>query len=171
MRIDETIANCRRVIDSAHDASLPVVYTRHMYRSGHIDAGIHSRERFETDLSGALLAGTWDVEVIDELRPTASDHIVDEPRMDAFYNTSLEVLLRGLNARHLLVIGIVSNACVETTTRSAAMRDFAVTVLEDCCTTFTKEDQATTMNSLERFGFATVTSIDFFISPVSPQVA
>lgn len=76
-----------------------------------------------------MLPGSWDSAVVDGLRATESDLYVDKARMDAFYNTDLELLLRGLSAERLAVSGIVTNACVETTTRSAAMRDLDVMLL------------------------------------------
>ncbi|MEV0109788.1 cysteine hydrolase [Nocardia sp. NPDC050799] len=102
------------------------------------------------------MEGTWDIEVIDALQVRDSDYVLDKPRMDAFYNTSLQVLLNGLNVRKIALSGVVSNACVETTARSAAMRDFDVTVISDCCTTLSSADQAAAMGALQKFGFATV---------------
>ena len=63
---------------------------------------------------------------------------MDKVRFDAFQWTSLEPLLRGLNINDLVVCGVVTNLCVETTIRSAFMRDFPVTLLADCCAAQTR---------------------------------
>ncbi len=60
----------------------------------------------------------------------------------------------------MVVSGIVSNACVETTTRSAAMRDFDVTVLRDCCTTYSDADQTASNEILTRYGLAQIATLD-----------
>lgn len=155
VRIDETIRAVADHVDAAERADVPLVYTRQTYRPGYVDAGILTLDRYPTARLGALLAGSWDADVIDELKRERGI-IVDKPRMDAFYNTSLEVVLRGLGAKRLGVCGIVTNACVETTTRSATMRDFDVVVFGDGCTTATEEDQAASLSAMARFGFARV---------------
>lgn len=155
INIPETVANVAALVDAAHQEGVPLVFTRQSHRPRYVDGGLMAA-KFDIAATEALLQGTWDVEITEDIEVRDSDHIVDKPRMDAFYNTSMEVLLRGLRAQRLAIVGVVSNACVETTARSAAMRDFDVTVFADCCTTHTDEDQAAAMNSLQRFGFAEV---------------
>ena len=93
-----------------------------------------------------------------KLKPGPGAAVVDKTRMDAFYNTDLEVLIRGISATRLVVTGIVTNACVETTTRSAAMRDLDVVIFENCCTTYSAEHQANALEALEFYRFAEVES-------------
>ncbi len=68
-----------------------------------------------------------------ELACGPGDLVVDKVRFDAFQWTSLEPLLRGLGVDELVVCGVITNICVETTIRSAFMRDFPVIMLADCC--------------------------------------
>jgi ureidoacrylate peracid hydrolase len=160
INIKPTIDANRDLIEAARGADVPIVFTRHGFRPGYADAGRMVKETFRTALDGALLNGSWDFAVVDELAATESDLYVDKARMDAFYNTDLELLLRGLSAERLVVSGIVSNACVETTTRSAAMRDFDVTVLRDCCTTYSDADQTASNEILTRYGLARIATLD-----------
>jgi nicotinamidase-related amidase len=94
--------------------------------------------------------------LIDELQADAETAVVDKTRMDAFHQTNLEAVLRGLSVTRLLIGGVITNACVETTARSAAIRDFDVTVLSDCCTTYSGLDQANSLSGLQGFGLARV---------------
>src|ERR1700727_609113 len=87
---------------------------------------------------GGLAAGAWDAEVCAELGCGPGDLVVDKVRFDAFQWTSLEPLLRGLGVGALMICGVVTNICVETTARSAFMRDFPVTLLADCCAAKTR---------------------------------
>jgi nicotinamidase-related amidase len=105
-----------------------------------------------------LVRGTWDADIVDELKPGPLAAVVDKTRMDAFHNTDLEVLIRGIGASRLVVTGIVTNACVETTTRSAAMRDLDVTIFADCCSTYSAAHQASALEALEFYLFARVES-------------
>lgn len=154
VHIDRTIAAVRRLAEHTARAGVPIVSTRHCYRAGYVDAD-RLTEQLGVTAGGTLLAGTWDADIIDDLT-AVSGTIVDKARMDAFYNTGLELVLHGLRATSVGVCGIVTNACVETTARSAAMRDYEVTVFGDCCTTTSDEDQAASLHALERYGFARV---------------
>jgi ureidoacrylate peracid hydrolase len=121
------------MLEEARRFGVPIVYTRHVHRPGYLDAPPLVRERF-TEVQG-LLAGTWDAEVHDALAPQPGDVIVDKNRYDAFLYTDMEVVLRALGATSLLVTGVATNVCVESTARAADMRDFAVSVATDCTST------------------------------------
>lgn len=154
--IDSVVEANVRAIELANSRALPVIYTRHCYRPGYVDAGAHTRRLVESLAEKPLLAGSWDAAVIDELAAPSDAVFVDKTRMDAFVGTDLELMLRGLGASRLILAGVVTNACVETTTRSAAMRDFEVTILADCCTTYSREHQESSLGALEYYMFATI---------------
>ena len=121
------------MVEEARRFGVPIVYTRHVHRPAYLDAPPLVRERF-TEVQG-LLAGTWDAEVHDALAPQPGDAIVDKNRYDAFLYTDMEVVLRALGATSLLVTGVATNVCVESTARAADMRDFKVSVAIDCTST------------------------------------
>jgi ureidoacrylate peracid hydrolase len=138
---------------------IPVVFTRHQYRSGRGDEG----QRLAgpaPDLAavGGLAAGSWDAAVVDELGWTPDDLTVDKARFDAFLWTSLDPLLRGLGVDHLWVAGVVTNICVESTVRAAFMRDLSVTLLADCCAARTARMHALGLEVMGDCGFARISS-------------
>lgn len=99
--------------------------------------------------------GTWDAELVGPLRELArpDDHYVTKHRMSMFYATTLECLLRMLGVHHLIVCGVSTNVCVESTIRDAYFRDFDVTVVEDCVAgSFPDLHQATLKNVEIYFG-------------------
>jgi nicotinamidase-related amidase len=155
---DGVISRVGEVAAAAAAREIPVIYTRHCYRPGYADAGRRTLRLFQTMDTEPLVRGTWDADIVSELSPAAGSAVVDKTRMDAFHSTDLEVLIRGISATRLVVTGIVTNACVETTTRSAAMRDLDVTIFEDCCTTYSAEHQASALQALEFYLFARVES-------------
>jgi nicotinamidase-related amidase len=133
------VRNASVAVASAREAGVPVVFTRHVYRPGRPDEGA-ALIRNSPELAGVsgLAAGSWDAEVVADLGAGPGDLIVDKVRFDAFQWSSLEPLLRGLAVTDLVICGVVTNLCVETTVRSAFMRDFPVTVLADCCAAKTR---------------------------------
>jgi len=79
-----------------------------------------------------LVRGSWDADVVDELRPLEGDHLIDKNRYDAFLYTDLEVVLRAMGISRLVVSGVVTSVCVESTVRSGQQRDFEMFVAADC---------------------------------------
>ena len=80
------------------------------------------------------LKGTWDAEIVANLKDLIGDgsEVFTKNRFGCFYNTQLEMLLRLHGIDTLIVTGVDTNVCVETTVREAYMRDLDVIVLGDC---------------------------------------
>jgi len=88
------------------------------------------RERPE--LSGQLLIdGTWDWQIVDELKPHSGDLLIRNPRYGGFVGTNLDNFLRHEDIRFLLFSGIAPNVCVESTARDAFFGEYWPTLIED----------------------------------------
>jgi nicotinamidase-related amidase len=170
----EAVHHAAIAVAQARRAGIPVVFTRHLYRPGRADEGVALKQNSPA-LAGidGLEAGTWDAEVVAELGCGPRDLIVDKVRFDAFQWTSLEPLLRGLGVDELVVCGVVTNICVETTIRSAFMRDFPVILLADCCAAQTRRLHELSVEVLTAYRLATIEGITagFDLSPAAVPVS
>jgi nicotinamidase-related amidase len=156
----EAVANAAIAVRAARRAGIPVVFTRHVYRPGRPDEGAALiRNSPELAGVGGLAVESWDAQVCDELGCGPEDLVVDKVRFDAFQWTSLEPLLRGLRVTDLMICGVVTNICVETTARSAFMRDFPVTLLEDCCAAKTRRLHELAIEVLSSYELAEIVSV------------
>ena len=157
---DEAVRNAALAVQQARRAQIPVVFTRHLYRPGRADEG-RALKQNSPALAGleGLQGGTWDAEAAAELDCGPNDLIVDKVRFDAFQWTSLEPLLRGLAVTELAVCGVVTNLCVETTVRSAFMRDFPVILLADCCAAQTRRLHDLSVEVLTAYRLAEIESV------------
>jgi len=156
----EAVRNAAVAVGQARRAGIPVVFTRHVYRPGRADEGA-SLKLNSPALAGlnGLAATSWDAQVVDELGCGPDDLVVDKVRFDAFQWTSLEPLLRGLGVTELVICGVVTNICVETTIRSAFMRDFPVIMLADCCAAKTRRLHELSVEVLSSYALADIASI------------
>jgi len=147
-------------VGQARRAGIPVVFTRHVYRPGRADEGRELKRNSPAlaNLEG-LAASSWDAQVMDELGCGPDDLVVDKVRFDAFQWTSLEPLLRGLGVTELVICGVITNICVESTVRSAFMRDFPVTLLADCCAAKTRRLHELSLEVLSSYALADIASI------------
>lgn len=167
--LDRAVKGTGRAVARARAAGEPVVFTRQLYRPGRPDVGRNVNAAYPALAAvDGLAAGTWDADVIDELDCGPDDLVVDKTRFDAFLWSSLDPLLHGLGATHLVFTGIVTNVCVESTVRSAFMRDYTATVLGDCCAALTPRLHDIALEALEAYGFCTVSGVDQEFPPTPP---
>lgn len=82
----------------------------------------------------SALTGTWDAEIVDELKPLVTDPalVIRKHRFGAFYQTRLDITLEMLGVEALFITGTTTNACIETTIREAYLRDYDVVAVRDC---------------------------------------
>lgn len=119
-----------RLVAAARTRSIPIVWTRHGFRDLR-DAGIFARLRpFLRD--GGLRQGTWGYELHSSLDVRSDDWFVEKTRLSAFFDTNLEVVLRGLRAETLLIGGVLTNQCVAATSKDAMFRDIGAVVVPEC---------------------------------------
>jgi len=157
-RLRTAVPGCERLVAAARKAKLPVIYTRYMYRPDYADGGIMANELIP-DLKKTLKAGTWDVEVVDELAAKDDDFIVDKNRPSAFYATNLEPILKGLAVENIVVCGVTTNCCVETTVRDASQRDYRTFVVADAVAEYEDDRHEVALKSMGML-FAHITSTD-----------
>lgn len=80
-----------------------------------------------------LTIGTWDWQIIDELKPQQEDIIVNKNRYSGFTNTELNFILQTQSIKYLVFLGIATNACVESTLRDAYFHDYFPIMVSDGC--------------------------------------
>ena len=134
------IPGCRKLVDAARKAGVPVIYTRYVFHPGYVDGGILPNHIVPAMKEvGSLAAGTWDAEIIDELAPAEGELVIDKSRPSSFYGTRLEPILDSLGIRSLVICGVTTNICVETTARDAGQRDYYTHVISDATAEFDKD--------------------------------
>jgi nicotinamidase-related amidase len=133
-----TIEPAARTLAAARAAGLPVIHTQHGWEPGYADGGflvdeIYPRMLADLPQEGRydMVKGSWDVDFLAALAPLPGEHVIPKNRYDAFIGTALERLLMRLKVRTLVVGGVVTTVCVESTVRDAAMRDFRVYLVGD----------------------------------------
>jgi ureidoacrylate peracid hydrolase len=98
-------------------------------------------EEFEQSVGGtnAFDPGSWGSQIVDDLRVAPEDVVIDKPTYNFFYKTPLEEELRARGIANVIVTGVTTNCCVDSTTREAFIRDFGVLILSDCVAAFGNE--------------------------------
>ena len=134
-----TIRPTRAVLDAARRAGLLVVHTREGHRADLSDCPPSKLTRGGQTVIGTdgpmgriLVRGSEGHDIIPELSPIAGEPVIDKPGKGAFYATDLGPILSNGGISNLVVCGVTTEVCVNTTVREANDRGFECVVLEDC---------------------------------------
>jgi biuret amidohydrolase len=146
-RLAAAVKPCRAVLEAGRRCGLLVIHTREGHRPDLSDVPPAKMERGAPKLRiGApgpmgriLVRGEPGHDIIDLLYPVAGEPVVDKPGKGAFYQTELELMLRNRGIENLLVCGVTTEVCVNTTVREANDRGYDCLVLEDCVASYFPE--------------------------------
>jgi nicotinamidase-related amidase len=146
-RLKAAVGPCGKVLAAARRGGILVIHTREGHRPDLTDAPPIKVERGDPALRiGAvgpmgriLVRGEPGHDIIAELYPAAGEPVIDKPGKGAFYQTDLELLLKNRGIETLLVCGVTTEVCVNTTVREANDRGFRCIVLADCCASYFPE--------------------------------
>jgi len=151
----------KKLINSFRDAGRPVIYTCHVHHPAGMDAGI-----MEWWWKGMCIEGSPESQVHDSISPLPGEKVIYKHRYSSFYNTDLETILRCLKTEDLVITGIMTNMCCESTARDAYYRDYRVFFPADGTGSINEEMHLASLLNLA-FGFAYITTVDSIISQLS----
>jgi nicotinamidase-related amidase len=146
-RLWTAVEPCRAVLTAAREYRLRVIHTREGHLPDLSDAPpakiARSAPALRIGASGPmgriLIRGEPGHDIIPELHPLSGELVIDKPGKGAFYATALEAVLRRHAIETLLVCGVTTEVCVNTTVREANDRGYRCVVLADCCASYFSE--------------------------------
>jgi len=127
-RINRVAAACRA-------AGILIIHTSHVLRTDASNVGVLG-EIAPIVKKGIINKGSFSAALHKNLLVDATDILLEKPRFGAFHGTDLELILRSRGIDAVIITGIATNVCCETTAREAAVRDFRVFFLSDGTATF-----------------------------------
>lgn len=141
----------KKLIAFARSCGVAVIWTRVSH--DHMLKGVYRDlwpEHFSPDGKALLRRDSTFFEIVGELKPLIYKHdlIIDKDKYSAFFQTNLELILRQRQLDTLLLTGVATNVCVESTLRDAYHRDFVPVLVSDCTGTLSDEMQEASMDTI-----------------------
>jgi nicotinamidase-related amidase len=124
----ERVQRAERLLAAARSAGVPVVFFQEVHRSSGVDFG---RELDGTE-GVHCVEGQPGTDLEPSLRPLPDEFHIVKRRYSGFIGTDFEIVLRGLRASTLILVGGLTDVCVHYTFADAHQRDFYVRVVTDC---------------------------------------
>jgi gluconolactonase len=140
------VANVAELASACREAGVPVIHIWYIVEEG--SAGLKQNAPLFQGVKGAnaLVRGTWGAAPAEGLEAQDGDHVVEKMRMNGFYETRLDILLRGLGADQLIITGAWTNMSIEHTARHGADAGYEVVVASDGTSTTGEEWQNAALN-------------------------
>jgi nicotinamidase-related amidase len=158
--LQATVAPTRRVLDAARKLGMMIIHTREGHRPDLSDCPptklVRGRGKIRIGDPGPmgriLVRGEVGHDIVPELYPKPGETVIDKPGKGAFYATDLELVLHNHAIRTLIVCGVTTEVCVNTTVREANDRGFECVVLSDCVGSYFPEFQKAALAMIKAQG-------------------
>jgi len=160
----DILPELKELIRVFRESKLKVIYTQHSHEDPTIDGGVLGE--WWGDL---IIKGTPYAEILHEIEPIEGEKIIAKNRYNAFYKTDLDEYLQKNKIRDIIISGIMTNLCCETTARDAFVRDYRVFFLSDGTATSSTVFQDATLRNMA-FGFADILSCSSVIKLVKKDL-
>jgi nicotinamidase-related amidase len=127
------LSKAQDVIDAARCAGMTIIYIVVGFRNGYPEIGIENKMFNSVRDNGILQLSDQATGICNSIKPKASDIVIIKKRVSAFEGTELETVLRAGQINELVMFGVTTSGVVLSTVRTAADRDFKITVISDLC--------------------------------------
>ena len=149
----EAVPRINELIQAFRNKDRPIVFTKHIHPKGS-DPGIMGKW-----WSDVMWEGSHYLDIHHGIELLTGDKVIQKDRFDAFLNTDMEEFLRSKDVTQIVITGVMTNLCCETTARTAFCRDFEVFFVHDSTAAASEEHHNSALRNLA-YGFAVLASAD-----------
>ncbi|CAM4270520.1 cysteine hydrolase family protein [Lacicoccus alkaliphilus] len=144
-RLEDTVLpTVKKLQDLFRNAGQEVIHVKmeSLTRDGRDRSAGHKR------IGCHVVKGTREAEFMDEIAPEGDEVIITKTASGVFNSTNIDYVLRNLGIRQLVVVGVLTNECIDTTVRDGADRGYHMTIVEEGVATTSEEINAFTLSIL-----------------------
>ena len=159
-RLQAIIPTVQQLLQTFRELDLPVIHTQEGHRADLRDCPISKRERGRGSLKigdkgpmgRILVLGEPGNEIIPDLQPEPDELVIAKPGKGAFYQTGLDDMLRSHRITHLIITGVTTEVCVQSTMREANDRGYDCLLVEDATESYFPEFKQATLEMVRAQG-------------------
>eukprot|EP00892_Ulva_mutabilis_P004760 jgi/Ulvmu1/2656/UM014_0110.1 len=152
-----SIPKCKQLIEGARQHNLPIVWVIREHEPDGVDVE-HTRQHLYQDGKGPTLRGSAGAQIVEELQPLQDEIVIVKKRFSAFFNTSLDSILRRKGIRHLIVCGVQTPNCIRACAYDGICLDYNVTVSSDATASASPAVQQANLHDMANVGIKIATT-------------
>lgn len=156
-RYAEVVPTLKRLIDYCRRVKIPIFYSQAVREESGIDLLTRSHRILPKSREERIkkrpicIRGSWDAEIVDELRPSADDHVVIKRRDSVFQDTEFEVWLQSLGIDSIIFSGIDTSICVESSLRDAFNHGYDIVMISDATASNNLDHYNSTLDNIRNY--------------------
>lgn len=168
-KYSEVVPTLKRLIEFCRKIKLPIFYSQAVREESGIDLLTRShrilpRSREERIKRRPIcIRGSWDAEIVDDLKPSLDDHVVIKRRDSVFQDTEVEVWLRSLGIDSIIFSGIDTSICVESSLRDAFNHGYDIVLISDATASNNLDHYNSTLDNIRNY-YGLVMNLDELIT-------
>ena len=156
-RYADVVPRLKRLIEFCRGVKIPIFYSQAVREESGIDLLTRSHRILPKSREERIkkrpicIRGSWDAEIVDELKPSADDHVVIKRRDSVFQDTEFEVWLQSLGIDSLIFSGIDTSICVESSLRDAFNHGYDIIMISDATASNNNSHYNSTLDNIRNY--------------------
>ena len=167
-KYSEVVPSLKQLIGFCRKVKIPIFYSQAVREESGIDLLTRSHRILPKSREERIkrrpicIRGSWDAEIVEELRPNFDDHVVIKRRDSVFQDTEVEVWLRSLGIDSIIFAGIDTSICVESSLRDAFNHGYDIILISDATASNNLNHYNSTLDNIRNY-YGLVMNLDEFI--------
>lgn len=167
-KYSDVVPSLKRLIDFCRKVKIPIFYSQAIREESGIDLLTRSHRILPKSREERIkrrpicIRGSWDAEIVEELKPNFDDHVVIKRRDSVFQDTEVEVWLRSLGIDSIIFAGIDTSICVESSLRDAFNHGYDIILISDATASNNLNHYNSTLDNIRNY-YGLVMNLDEFI--------
>lgn len=168
-KYSELVPTLKRLISFCRKVKIPIFYSQAVREESGIDLLTRSHRILPKSREERIkrrpicIRGSWDADIVDELKPTLDDHVVIKRRDSVFQDTEVEVWLRSLEIDSIIFSGIDTSICVESSLRDAFNHGYDIVMISDATASNNLDHYNSTLDNIRNY-YGLVMNLDELIN-------
>jgi len=167
-KYSEVVSSLKQLIGFCRKVKIPIFYSQAVREESGIDLLTRSHRILPKSREERIkrrpicIRGSWDAEIVEELKPNFDDHVVIKRRDSVFQDTEVEVWLRSLGIDSIIFAGIDTSICVESSLRDAFNHGYDIILISDATASNNLNHYNSTLDNIRNY-YGLVMNLDEFI--------
>ena len=174
-KYSDVVPALKQLIGFCRKVKIPIFYSQAVREESGIDLLTRSHRILPKSREERIkrrpicIRGSWDAEIVEELKPNFDDHVVIKRRDSVFQDTEVEVWLRSLGIDSIIFAGIDTSICVESSLRDAFNHGYDIILISDATSSNNLNHYNSTLDNIRNY-YGLVMNLDEFIGTTGKDI-